>query len=279
MGGNENKGGKRKAGLKKKKSIKAKVTTQMGSKRRLSRMGKEQKAGHRGAAAAFLTRGQALRRLQMTLKDFRRLCILKGIYPREPKKEFKGSNTTYYFAKDIQFLMHEPLLDKFRVQKAFLKKIRRATGRHEKKKAMRLDGRRPEYKLDHLIRERYPTFADALQELDDALCLVFLFASLSPSKFVHNARVQTCARLRREFLAYIARTRALLAVGSTVLIIKASDVLERATAGGEAHGLALALLAALALAQWAWLDATAPALLLALTVRATYARARARAFA
>ena len=75
------------------------------------------------------------------------------------------------------------------------------------------------------------------------------------------------------------RTRALLAVGSTVLIIKASDVLERATAGGEAHGLALALLAALALAQWAWLDATAPALLLALTVRATYARARARAFA
>ena len=77
---------------------------------------------------------------------------------------------------------------------------------------MRLDARRPTYKLDHLIRERYPTFADALTELDDAICLVFLFASLSPSKFVHAPRIQACSRLRREFLAYVARTRSLRAV-------------------------------------------------------------------
>ena len=48
----------------------------------------------------------------------------------------------------------------------------------------------PAYKLDHLIRERYPTFVDALQELDDVLCLVFLFASLSPSTYVPAARVE-----------------------------------------------------------------------------------------
>ena len=41
--------------------------------------------------------------------------------------------------------------------------MRRACGRHERLQAERLDGRRPTYKLDHLIRERYPTFADALQ--------------------------------------------------------------------------------------------------------------------
>ena len=162
-----------------------------------------------GSAGRYTTRTQAIKKLQVPLKDFRRLCILKGIYPREPKKKFKGSNTTYYFAKDIQFLMHEPLLDKFREQKAFLKKIRRATGRHEKKKAMRLDGRRPEYKLDHLIRERYPTFVDALADLDDALCLVHLFASLAPDKLIPGARIQRCARLAREFQAYVVRARCL----------------------------------------------------------------------
>jgi len=152
-----------------------------------------------------VTRTQAVKKLQVTLKDFRRLCILKGIYPREPKKKFKGGSTTYYFAKDIMFLSHEPLLEKFREQKAFLKKIRRACGRHEKKIAKRLDGRRPEYRLDHIIRERYPSFLDALQDLDDALCLVHLFASLASSKFVPVARVANCCRLASEFQAYVVK--------------------------------------------------------------------------
>lgn len=40
------------------KSIKAKVNRKMGSKRRLSRMGKEIKKGQKGAAASYLTRAQ-----------------------------------------------------------------------------------------------------------------------------------------------------------------------------------------------------------------------------
>lgn len=50
---------------------------------------------------------------------FRRLCIIKGIYPHEPKhkkKVNKGSTAarTFYLLKDIRFLLHEPIVRKFR---------------------------------------------------------------------------------------------------------------------------------------------------------------------
>ena len=63
--------GKRVEGKQKKKGIKANVTSKMGSKRKLSRMGKKVKKGQAGPSTEFVTRSNALKRLQITLKDFR----------------------------------------------------------------------------------------------------------------------------------------------------------------------------------------------------------------
>lgn len=140
-------------------------------------MGKEIKKGKKGSAAEYFTRSQAIRKLQVSLNDFRRLCILKGIYPREPKKKFKGSDKTYYHRKDIQYLLHDQLLEKFKSIKAHMKKYRRALNRGEKALAASLARNKPTYSLHYIIKERYPTFPDALHDLDDALTLLCLFSA------------------------------------------------------------------------------------------------------
>lgn len=47
--------------------------------------------------------------------------------------------------------------------RAFDKKIKKAIGKKNDDLAQRLASRKPGMTLDHLVRERYPTFIDALR--------------------------------------------------------------------------------------------------------------------
>ncbi|KAI0361729.1 hypothetical protein OH77DRAFT_1390902 [Trametes cingulata] len=177
-------------------------------------MGRLKQKGKAGAAKAYMTRSAAVKKLQCSLADFRRLCILKGIFPREPrsrKKANKGSSapTNFYYAKDIAYLAHEPVLRKLREHKAFAKKLSRALGRGEWSSAKSLEENKPVYRLDHIIKERYPTFVDAVRDIDDALCMIFLFASLPSDSKVSPSLIENCARLAAEWQLYVMHTHSL----------------------------------------------------------------------
>ncbi|CAK9439635.1 uncharacterized protein LODBEIA_P37350 [Lodderomyces beijingensis] len=177
-------------------------------------MAKIKKRGASGAAKNFITRTQAIKKLQISLADFRRLCIFKGIYPREPrnkKKANKGSTApvTFYYSKDIQYLLHEPVLDKFRQHKTFAKKLQRALGKGEIASASKLDANRPKYTLNHIIKERYPTFIDALRDLDDPLNMLFLFSNMPAIDRVSTKIIGDAEKLCNYWLAYVSKERLL----------------------------------------------------------------------
>jgi len=71
--------------------------------------------------------------------------------------------------------------------------IRRSAGRNEKDEAVRKNTVCPTYTLQHLVRERYPRFVDALSDLDDALTLTYLFAAL-PSTIALKAKMGSKAK-------------------------------------------------------------------------------------
>ena len=102
------------------------------------------------------------------------------------------------------------MLNKFREHKAVAKKIGRALGRGQVGDAARLEKTHlPKLKLDHLIKERYPTFVDALRDLDDALSMLFLFANLPSTPHVPAKTIALCQRLCLEFEHYIIASNSL----------------------------------------------------------------------
>ncbi|XP_066510628.1 pescadillo [Hoplias malabaricus] len=176
--------------------------------------GLQKKKYESGSVTNYISRNKARKKLGLSLADFRRLCILKGIYPHEPKhkkKINKGSTAqrTFYLLKDIRFLLHEPIVGKFREYKIFVRKLRKAYGKAEWGSVEKLRDNKPAYKLDHIVKERYPTFVDALRDVDDALCMCFLFSTFARTGKCHVQMIQLCRRLSVEWMNYIVASRSL----------------------------------------------------------------------
>ncbi|XWS32738.1 hypothetical protein CRYUN_Cryun22dG0015300 [Craigia yunnanensis] len=109
------------------------------------------------------------------------------------------------------YILHDPLLEKFREIRAYQKKIKKAKAKKNDELARLLLSRAPSYKLDMVIRDRYPTFVDALRDLDDPITMVHLFAMLPAIDRlkIEAKRIHNCRRLCHEWQAYISRTHKL----------------------------------------------------------------------
>ncbi|CAI6366412.1 unnamed protein product [Macrosiphum euphorbiae] len=167
-----------------------------------------------GEGARYVTRRAALNKLQLSLKDFRTLCIIKGIYPREPahrRRAQRGKSGIHilYLKKDILFLLHEPMIWKLRDLQVHLNRLRRAKGMHQKDMIKRYANTIPRVAIDHVVKERYPTFIDALRDMDDALTLCSLFSTFPKLKSIPPNLIALCRRLTVEFMHVCIAARAL----------------------------------------------------------------------
>jgi pescadillo protein len=110
------------------------------------------KAGKRGEVVKYISRAKSIRKLQLSLKDFRKLCILKGIFPREPPKKLKKTSRSYYHLKDINFLALDPIIEKLRAQKIYSRKYKKAKAKGDIGKIQYLVKHKPQLSLNHLVR-------------------------------------------------------------------------------------------------------------------------------
>jgi pescadillo protein len=170
----------------------------------------------------YLTRMQATRLLQTDSMGFRRLCILKGVYPRaigRSKQKASGNEKQYYLTKEVKWLVHDQINSKAHAFEAFEKKTRAAKAQHRFADLQALQQRKPQYHLDQTIKERYPFFVDAVKDIDDAMSMISLYAFLSPEiksdstiEFHHALSTglhEKAKTVINEFLNYVAKTHLL----------------------------------------------------------------------
>lgn len=174
-------------------------------------MGKKIKKETKGPSSKFISRAKAIRKLQLPLMDFRKLCILKGVHPRDPKRKLGKTHLTYYHLKDIKYLEQDKTIDYFRSLSIYRKKLKRAKAKRDLTRIQALKQNKPLLDINHIIKERYCSFDEALKDLDDALSLVSLVARFPGHRLfkIDPQKVEINSKLILAFKTFVQQERLL----------------------------------------------------------------------
>ncbi|KNH01799.1 Pescadillo-like protein [Perkinsela sp. CCAP 1560/4] len=165
----------------------------------------------------YLSKSQAKRYLQLDNNEFKRILIFKGIYPRVPKKllNSQAKGKIYYATKEIKKIHDDPIIEKFREYQTHMKAYKSIEGTG---KAAPIPDK-PSYDLSATILGRYPTFAAALADVNDALSMVFLYAILPPAiyadttieghAYLTTSMHEECKQIAKRWRTLVEKKRAL----------------------------------------------------------------------
>lgn len=90
-----------------------------------------------------------------------------------------------------------------------MKRMARAAGRRDFDTLDHIRENKPVYKLDHIVRERYPTFVSALRDLDDGLSMACLISRFSKSSNMPLEIITVSRSLSIDFMRYVIESRSL----------------------------------------------------------------------
>jgi len=172
------------------------------------------KKGEAGEIKKYISRTKAMRKLQLSLQQFHRLCIANNIFPIEPKHRIRvqGGSSKFrqlYKLRDIKFLLHDPNILNYREEDRLAKKITSAKGLHAVTKLATLRKNKPLLRYEHNLKQRYPSFVDAIKDLPDCLINVFLFAQVAAHHPIKEHHITQAQRLVTQFLTYVIEARCL----------------------------------------------------------------------
>ncbi|VWU52421.1 pescadillo homolog [Hepatocystis sp. ex Piliocolobus tephrosceles] len=166
-------------------------------------------------ASKYIKKRKLLKKLYLNNEDFNKVCIYKGIYPLDHKKidakyRHQFNKNLCYTKADLKNLSNEPIINTLREIKTYYKKYNKRKQRSgtDKEECKTIVKGFPQLKLDHIIKQRYPSLSQAVGQLNDALTTIVAYSLLpSDEKIgIKNDSIQKCIQLKNIFHYYVYKT-------------------------------------------------------------------------